>query len=264
MKDSYCGPFLLSLVTDLFWSKKIRSFKFLLYKARNSHILSFLHSFYALLLSSIFFFSFPNSRACLFHFFSVFNFVNFSFEWNFHMESLGDWARNRQNTKHALEVAFFPLSCHILWEKLDFVFRKQRFDPGALRRQPHSLESHTWAKFGWRPGRPLQVTEGWAQLTSNSSHCQANTLWRSVLSSYSFSKMPAFLLPGGSCLLWGSGVPLFPTAPCCAGGLCSRDPAGSPSAPSPLWKLPRFTPDWRFKGDHLAFPGDIFHCPAWG
>lgn len=147
---------------------------------------------------------------------------------------------------------------------LDFVFRKQRFDLGSLRRQPHSLESHTWAKFGWRPGRPLQVTEGWAQLTSNSSHCQAHTLWRSVLSSYSFSKMPAFLLPGGSCLLWGSGVPLFPAAPCCAGGLCSRDPAGSPSAPSPLWKLPRFTPDWRFKGDHLAFPGDIFHCPAWG
>lgn len=125
---------------DLFWSKKICSFTFLLYKARNSHILSFLHSFYALLLSSIFFFSFPYSRACLFHFFSVFNFVNFSFEWNFHMESLGDWARNRQNTKHAMEVAFFPLSCHILWENTRLCLRKQRFDPGSLRRQPTALK----------------------------------------------------------------------------------------------------------------------------
>lgn len=142
LKDSYCGPFLLSLVMDLFWSKKICSLKFLLYKARNSHILSFLHSFYALLLSSRFFFSFPYSRACLFHFqFLILwiSFLNEIFIWS----CWGTGQGTRQNTKHAMEVIFFPLSCHILWENTRLCLKEAEILPRLSKEtNPQPWKSH--------------------------------------------------------------------------------------------------------------------------
>lgn len=128
---------------------------------------------------------------------------------------------------------FFLLSCHLLWENTGLCLQEAEIRPRLVKEtvpQPSqpwkSCLSHMWMKT--RSSRAA-ITEGWAQLASNPSPCQANTLWRSVFSSDSFSSSwSSFFSP------LGPRGPSLPHHTLLCWGLCSRDLAGSTWAPSPV------------------------------
>lgn len=144
MKESYCGPFLLNLITDVLvcvW-ENVQTLKFLFYKALSSHILSLLHTFYD-------FFPHPDCSFTLFHsaelayldLFTVFNSVDFSFEWNFIWNFWGLGKEQGNTLSRQRNWLFFPLSCYILGEKPRLCLQEAELWPRLMKEaRPQPLE----------------------------------------------------------------------------------------------------------------------------